>query len=90
MWIVKLMAAIETIKGVWSGVTTIAGAHPELATDIEATFYGVLGAMQHRDAAGIWALVDEVKTAFTDFTKAYTGEAGALADLLAKLKSIAN
>ena len=89
-WYTRITGAVATVKAVWAGVLTIAARHPELSADVHDTFTAVVNGLQTKSPTAIFTTVADVQKAYADFAVAYTGERGAVVDLLAKLKALAS
>lgn len=89
-WFFRLRGLGDRIKAVWDGVILVVNNHPELSADANAVYHKVLDSLENRDLASVESVVERTEIAFKDFVKAYTAEtaSGAVADLVAKLKSV--
>lgn len=86
----RVNAAKAKLLALESSVETLVANHPELKDDVTATFAALGAAVATHSPTSVFGFIGSVEQAYTDGVKAYTGEAGALADLLAKLKAVAN
>lgn len=90
-WYAKLIETVMELDALFTAVKAVVARHPECWDDLAEAVAAVVKALPGKSVTGMLAAANAVREAYTAFVVAYTAEtaSGAVADLVAKLKAIA-
>jgi hypothetical protein len=90
-WYAKFIETVTEIDALLTALKALVLRHPECQTELGEAVAAVVKALPGKSVTGMLLALNEVREAYAAFVTAYTTEtaAGAVSDLVAKLKSIA-